>query len=306
MLKKILLGGLALLVAAVLLLPVIRGVETKTLDASARQATTGSFISTPVGTTHYESTGPIDGEPVLLVHGFASPYYVWDSVAPVLAAAGYRVIRYDLMGRGYSDRPDVTYDAAFLSRQITELLEGLSITQPINVVGYSMGGAVTAEFANTNPKRIKRVALIAPFNTAKDVGPLTWPIVGDWLAKVLLAPGMPGRQPLNFYKPEDFPDAADKFREQMTYKGFGRAIHSSFKTIISVDQSSQYRQLAASNKPLLLVWGEEDQVVPFAESGRVRQTLGSARFVAVSEAGHAPQTEQPTVVNAALLNWLQQ
>lgn len=304
MFKKLLLTVVLLVAAAVIVLPTVRGVETTTLGADAREQTSGSFITTRIGTTHYESMGADSGEPVLLVHGFASPYYVWDSVTPVLAAAGYRVIRFDLMGRGYSDRPDVTYNASYLARQINELLDGLGIDKPINIVGYSMGGVVAAEFVNQHPERVKRVALVAPFNTAKEVGPLAWPVVGDWLAKVMLAPGMPGRQKLNFFKPENFPLAADQFREQMQYKGFGRAIHSSLKTIITADHVERYQQLAAKKKHTLLIWGEEDQVVPFAESSRVRQALVNVEFIPVAEAGHAPQSEQPGVVNAAFLNWL--
>jgi len=45
------------------------------------------------------------GPAVALVHGFSVPYYVWDPTAPELARAGFRVLRYDLYGRGYSDRP---------------------------------------------------------------------------------------------------------------------------------------------------------------------------------------------------------
>ena len=79
---------------------------------------------------HYELEGPADGQPVVLVHGFSVPYYIWDPTFPALAAAGLRVLRYDLFGRGYSDRPDLPYTMELFVRQLKDLLEALQVNKP--------------------------------------------------------------------------------------------------------------------------------------------------------------------------------
>ena len=55
---------------------------------------------------------------------------------------------------------------------------------------------------------------------------------------------------------------------------------------------------------MLLVWGEQDQTVPFALSGPVREALGAHRFLPVADAGHLPHLERPEVVEPALLAFL--
>jgi len=120
-----------------------RNPETRALDDAARRGATGKFVRLSDGVTHYELLGPDSGAPVILVHGFSVPYYIWDSTAAMLSAKGYRVLRYDQYGRGWSDRPKARYDADMYERQIQELLDSLHIAGPVHLAGVSMGGWVT-------------------------------------------------------------------------------------------------------------------------------------------------------------------
>src|SRR3954471_8601554 len=89
---------------------IARNPETRALDGAARREAPGKFVRLSDGVTHYQIDGPENGRVVVLAHGFSVPYYIWDSTAAALAGAGYRVIRYDTYGRGWSDRPDVVYN----------------------------------------------------------------------------------------------------------------------------------------------------------------------------------------------------
>src|SRR5262245_18214081 len=88
----------------------LRSLERDAIDAAARRTAPGKFVRLTDGTTHYDVAGPDSGRPIVLVHGFSVPYYIWDSTAKALATAGHRVIRYDEYGRGFSDRPSVVYN----------------------------------------------------------------------------------------------------------------------------------------------------------------------------------------------------
>ena len=117
--------------AAVVSLPILRYTqsdrESLTLNDETRRNVPGQFVRLHDGVTHYEIGGPSGGTPLLLIPGFSTPYNLWDPTFAGLTAAGIRVVRYELFGRGYSDRPTAAYDADFYDRQIVDLLDALGI-----------------------------------------------------------------------------------------------------------------------------------------------------------------------------------
>src|SRR5258706_14523512 len=102
-------SGVILCLVAVVVGLSFRNPEKAPLGAAARSRAPGRFVALGDGMTHYDVSGPDSGQRVVLVHGFSTPYYIWDSTVAALAAAGFRVARYDEFGRGYSDRPVVDY-----------------------------------------------------------------------------------------------------------------------------------------------------------------------------------------------------
>ena len=294
--------GLLLVLAA--LPPLLRNSEWRPLDAAARAAAPGSHVQLGEGLVHYEQAGPVDGPPVLLVHGFSVPSYIYDPTFAALAAAGHRVIRFDLYGRGSSDRPRGDYGIARYTRQVDELLTALGIEGPVDLVGLSMGGVITAAYTAAHPARVRRLVLIDPMASSHDIGPLQWPLIGGYLFRVTVLPGMAAGQASDFVHPERFPDWSERYREQMRYFGFGRAILSTLREVATRDPLPHFRAVGAQQRPVLLVWGEQDQTVPFALSGPVREALGAHRFLPVADAGHLPHLERPEVVEPALLAFL--
>jgi hypothetical protein len=95
--------------------------EPLTLNERERSRLPGSFVALSQGYTNYEVMGPASGRVVLLVPGISIPRGVFARTLAPLAEAGYRVIAFDLYGRGFSDRPRVRYDAALFNRQIDDL-----------------------------------------------------------------------------------------------------------------------------------------------------------------------------------------
>src|SRR4029453_11854357 len=102
-------------------------------------AARGEFVRVRDGYTHFEVGGPPDGPVVVLAAGISVPYYIWDPTFTALVEAGFRVLRYDYYGRGYSDRPDIAYTQDAYLRQLTELLDVLKLVEPVNLMGLSFG-----------------------------------------------------------------------------------------------------------------------------------------------------------------------
>jgi pimeloyl-ACP methyl ester carboxylesterase len=283
----------------------LKSAEDATLDDAARAEAPGDFISLTHGTTHYELTGPTSGRLVVLVHGFSVPYYIWDSTAVALTGSGYRVLRYDLFGRGFSDRPKETYDGAFYVEQLSALLDSLGIIESVDLLGLSFGGPVVSQFAVHHPDRVRSITLIDPMSERPDVPPLLRiPVVGNWIWKVSVVPGMAAGQMTDFLHPERYPTWIDQYLPQMRYKGFGRALLSTLVEASQIDFDDLYTKVAATGIPVMLIWGKQDQTVPYEKSDVPLRNIPSIEFVTVDSAGHLPHIEQAAFVNARLMSFL--
>jgi pimeloyl-ACP methyl ester carboxylesterase len=280
--------------------------ETENITDAVREKSGGSFIVLPQGAVHYQLGGPVDGPTVVLVHGFSVPYYIWDPTFDALTKAGFRVLRYDLYGRGFSDRPAVRYDTNFYDQQLSGLLDALKITGAVDLAGLSMGGPIVATFASRHPERVRSLVFVDPAYSTGREPPFSVraPRVGEYYMTVFIAPSLAESQLEDFYRPEKFPDWPDKYRVQMRYKGFRRALLSTMRDFSGRDVSSDYARAGQGGRPVLLIWGEADQTVPLKVSEQLRKAIPQAELHIIKEAAHLPQYERPEVVNPILIDFL--
>jgi pimeloyl-ACP methyl ester carboxylesterase len=305
-------------IAAVVLLPLIvfiglpaaryftAGRETLTLDDAARQkAPSGKFIQLSEGVTHYELGGPAGGPVVLLISGFSTPYNIWDPTFDGLTKAGFRVVRYDLYGRGFSDRPVAEYDGNFFDRQALDLVDALGIQQ-VDVGGISMGGPIAVTFAVRHPNRVRKVMLFDPGYFTGNRGPwaLRAPLLGEYNMAVTIAPGLAQSQWKDFAHPERYPHYLDEYHEQMRYRGFRHALLQTLRNYISTNVTEDFTTLGKSRRPVLLIWGRADKETPLELSDGVRAAVPQAQFHVVDDAAHIPQYERPEIVNPIVIDFL--
>jgi len=297
--------GLASAAAVLAGLFVWRDPERGPLDATARAKAPGAFVPLSAGQVHYELSGPEGGRIAVLVHGFSVPSHIWDPTFRALREAGFRVLRFDLFGRGWSDRPDAAYDGPFYEAQIDELLRALRLEGPVDLIGVSFGGYLVARYAAGRPERIRTLTLVDPLTMSR---PAPWyyelPAIGGLAYQMFKVPGLAEGQVGDFLQPERFPDWADRYRPQMRYDGFGRALHRTALGLRSVDFDGIYAAINRAPYPLLLVWGKQDTVLPIRGAERVRNAVSRTRFVAFDNAGHLPQLERPEIFEPLLLDFL--
>lgn len=282
--------------------------ERGDLDASARASAPGRFVRLGDGYTHYELGGPENGQVVVLVAGYSVPYYIWDPTYAALVTEGFRVLRYDYYGRGYSDRPDVAYTHDLYVRQLHELLDAVGISGPIDLAGLSFGGAIVTTFADRYPTRVRSLIYVDPaFRMPSPVPALAY-LPGAWnFLTVLFDQASWADQQLgDFLHPERFPDWPDRYRVQMQYRGFRRARLSELVNNSGMDQADELKRVGAHDRRVYVIWGKEDQNVPIDLSAHLLQTMPRATLLAVESAGHLPQWEQPAIVNAGLIAFLRQ
>lgn len=282
--------------------------ETRDLDESARASTSGSFVRLSKGFTHYELGGPESGQPVVLVHGFSVPYFIWDPTFAALTSSGFRVLRFDLYGRGFSDRPRLEYNLDLFVHQLRNLLDMLKLRQ-INLIGLSMGGPITASFTAQLPERVRRLVLVDPSGAR--------PIALSPILKAALVPGIGelalglfGGESLvkgmasDFFDPEHVARFQDKYRVQMMYRGFKRAILSSMRNGMLGSFQEAYQRVGGQGMPVLIFWGRNDATVPFDHSRQILEAIPRAELHVVENCGHIPHYERPDLVNSILIEFL--
>ena len=285
--------------------------ETKELNAETRKSAGGAYVQLSNGITHYELGGNESGEVVVLIHGFSVPYFIYDPTFQFLTQAGFRVLRYDLFGRGFSDRPNVDYNLDLFIQQLADLLDALRFTRPLNLIGLSMGGPIASAFTVRHPERVNKLVLIDPAG-AKSIAltPLLKATKMPFVAEAVLS--LVGSETLIQNAAKDFFDPAlvehfkSQYKIQMEYKGFRHAILSSIRNGMLGSFIHIYQALGKLGKRMLLFWGREDYTVPFEHSQILREAIPQLEFHVIEKCGHIPHYEKPDAVNPILLKFLRQ
>ncbi len=265
----------------------------------------GGWVPLREGVTYYEQwVGSGDGPWVGLIHGFSVPSFVWRRTAPALAQAGFRVLSFDLYGRGASGKPRGRYDLDRFVQQALELETALGVT--IDAwVGYSMGGPIAAEVLARGHGRAG--IFIAPVVTG---AVLPWavrltglPGLGPWLMQHFgprrMAQGI--RHEFQGRADEDY---IQRYIAQLKDPGFLRALAETVRAGMLGDQRAVYRRLAARGVPVAAVWGREDPVVPRDQLEVLASLLPLRARLLVPGVGHLVHYERADQVNAFLVQTL--
>lgn len=284
--------------------------RSQDLTPQVRRGLPGSFTELSAGVTHYDLQGAPDAPTVVLIHGNAAPYLTWDRTVGPLCDAGFRVLRYDVFGHGFSDRPRLThYDRALYTAQLAELLSRLGIADPVRLVGTSQGGSIAACFAAAHPGAVSRLALLAPFfdelpgSASPAYRLVRVPILGDLLFRLM-----------SDAKLADLSDAVvstatraelePRVAEQFRYRGKRRAILANLRGDALTDATACYRSVREQAIPVLLLWGVLDQKLPRASMNRLRELMAGVESHEIEGAGHLAHIEFPDRVNPLLIRFL--
>jgi len=301
---------LAIFLVVVVGLPYVIEARRKPMDASARTSATGSFAALSQGTTYYEWLGPARGPVAVCVHGLTTPSFVWRGLARGLARFGYRVLIYDLYGRGYSDRVPGVQDQAFFLRQLNDLLEDQQIAGDITLLGYSMGGAIATSFTAAHPDKVRQLILLASAGMGVGANRMIrfiaqTPVIGDWLFLALFArthrKGCESERRL----PSSVEGIIDLQLNELRYKGFVPAVLSSIRGILASSLANEHKAIHRAGIPVLAVWGGDDALIPLTAMGNLTEWSRDVRQDVIEGAGHGLTYTHTDAVLAAISGALQ-
>jgi pimeloyl-ACP methyl ester carboxylesterase len=283
---------------AALLALVLYGLWTPDLERAELEkryvASSPQMIEVDGLKVHYKETGPQGAPALLLLHGFGSSLQAWDDWSESLEKK-YKVIRLDLPGFGltgassdndYSEEKDLAI--------LTHFADKLGLDK-FSVIGHSMGGKMAWSLAASQPERVQALVLMAPdgFPEAKDIGtkPYEVPAVmglikyalPKYLVRKSIEPAFSDAEALN--------DAlVNRYYDMLRAPGVRGAILDRSNQTIYTDPVPRLKTIKA---PTLLIWGEQDQMIPNTNAQSYANVLLNSTTVIVPKLGHLLQEEQP-------------
>jgi pimeloyl-ACP methyl ester carboxylesterase len=233
------------------------------------------------------------------------PHWTWDNQVKALTQAGFRVLRYDQYGRGYSDRPDLIYNQELYQKQLLELLDRLSLKEPANLIGLSLGGGTAITFTALHPNRVNRLILIAPvIENYRVPAVLRYPIIGELIARTV-GIGIIEKRLFSLYG--DHPDAEkyhQLFSQQVSYRGFRQSLLSLLRHDALGDYTKAYDTVGRQERRCLLIWGTGDHEITQEMIKAIRSRMPNLDFEPVEGADHGIVFKEPELVNQLVVDFL--
>jgi pimeloyl-ACP methyl ester carboxylesterase len=263
------------------------------------QAMTTLMLDREGGRIAYDVRGA--GPLVICAPGMGDIRQTFRYTVPALVEAGYRVATFDLRGHGESDTTFSSFDDEAEASDIIALAEHLG--SPAVVIGNSMGAAAGVIAAANRPELITSLVLVGPFVRNPKVNPVMTGIMRVATAAPWAAPVWKAYLPSLYAgrKPTDQVEFAAAANAAMRRKGYAAA----FSKTTHLSHAPAEAALPSVHAPVLVVMGELDPDFPkpVDEAAWIKQHL-YAEVLMVPEAGHYPQSQQPEIVNPAMIAFL--
>ncbi len=254
------------------------------------------------------------GSPLLLIHGLGASCEYWQYNIRGLSQ-GCRVYAFDLPGFGRSDKriEDLSLDfageflAAFMDRQRVDRA---------SLVGNSLGGVVSLQFAVRFPHRLEKLVLVSSGGWGREL-PLPFrllniPVLGELMAWAWgTRPGMRRSLRSMVYDPQDITDEfIDQMAELARLPGAKEMLLSVARTGIDLRGQNMrlleplLRRVPEIEAPTLIIWGAQDPIIPVAHAHIAHQMIKNSQLHILDRCGHVPQIEKPEEFNQLMLDFL--
>jgi pimeloyl-ACP methyl ester carboxylesterase len=247
--------------------------------------------------------GESDKHPVVFVHGLGGCWQNWLENIPRIAAEGRRVVAIDLPGHGYSEMPREEISIPLFGRAVNAVCDELDLGEVV-LVGNSMGGFTSAETAIQFPERVERMVLNSAAGlTTSDLahGPVLFgarAVAAAGARVATMSERVVVRKRLRWPLYYSFIRYPTRIPTDLLYEitaGSGRpGWHPSLKAIFDYDFRDRLPEVRC---PTLVIWGEDDMLVPKRDADTYTELIPNARKVVMEDTGHSAMLERPKTFN---------
>ena len=253
-----------------------------------------------------------EGPLIVLVHGITSTSECWREVMPWLADR-FTVLAPDLLGHGESAKPRGDYSLGAYASGIRDLVVALGFESG-TFLGHSLGGGVAMQLAYQFPERCERLVLVSSGGLGPEVHFVLRAAAlpgAEWVLPLIAGPGArdAGRAVgrllarIGIRPSPDLTEFARGYGSLADAEARHAFLHTLRAVIDPAGQrvSARDRLYLAAEVPSLLIWGEHDRIIPIHHGREAHEEMPGSRLVAISDAGHFPQLDQPREFVEALV-----
>lgn len=299
--RNIALGFAGAIGAAVAMKMLTRAKSVRWDDVSdlIPHAENSHFVQVDGARVHYQEFGDASKPTIVLIHGYTASLYVWKTVAPMFADAGFHIVALDLLGFGYSEKPSwFDYAISSQARVVARFMNRLGIGRA-TIVGSSYGGAVAATLALDYPERVEKLVLVDTVcNDNLKNHPIlklaAVPGVGEAITPFLIDSRAFQRYRMRgTLAPANHELITDERVEGILRPLTAADAHHSLLATSRAWSACRIEQDAhLINQPTLIIWGADDKVIPPEDGHRLHDSILHSRFVILKDCGHVPQEEK--------------
>nr|WP_315456464.1 alpha/beta hydrolase [uncultured Sphingorhabdus sp.] len=260
---------------------------------------------------HYRDEGKRDGRPLVLIHGSNASLHTWETWVKILGQ-DYRVISLDLPGHGLTGaNPSNVYDNASYVEVVDGLLEKLNVKSAV-IGGNSMGGGVSWMYALTHPEKVDALLLVdaggQPYsksgNTPIGFRLMRMPVIKEAVRFIAPRSIFESSVRTSMSVQSKIDDALiDRYWELNRYPGNREATMQRFSATGNRNTATP-EKLATIKVPVMIMWGEEDNLIPVSSARWFADALPQAQLVIYPRVGHIPMEEIPEKSAADVKSWL--
>lgn len=273
------------------------------------------IITTRDGTEiFYKDWGPRDAKPIVFHHGWPLSSDDWDAQLLFFLGKGFRVIAHDRRGHGRSSQTSEGNEMDTYAADVAELVEHLDLRDAIHI-GHSTGGGEVAHYvARAQPGRVARAVLleaVPPVMVKKESNPGGTPIeVFDGYRAALAANraqlflDIPTGPFYGFNRPGA--NVSQGLIDNWWRQGMMGSAKAHYECITAFSETDFTQDLKAIEVPVLVIHSEDDQIVPYADSGPLAAALlKNGTLKTYKDLPHGCAQTHPDIVNADLLDFIE-
>jgi len=261
--------------------------------------------------TRYWAAGDA-GSVILLVHGLGGFIENWGyNIGPL--AQRHRVYAVDLVGFGRSDKNPLTHDLNDLVQFINDFMEAMNI-EKASLVGNSLGGGLVLQFAVKYHQKIEKLVLVDNAGMGRSVIAdfkfCSLPLLGELLIRPSLKSTADLWRKIVCDSSLITPDLVNLSYQLAILPGAKKSLLSSLRAGINLlgQRGVLVRQLLESlkgiDKPVLIIWGDHDRIIPPSHARIAAEKIPGARLEFFDRCGHMPMFEYPEKFNKLVLDFL--
>ena len=247
---------------------------------------------------HYQEFGEPTAPTMILIHGYSASTFTWNNAAPKLAQQGFRVFVVDLIGFGFSEKPawsDYTIDTQ--ARMIVRFMNRVGVGRA-TLVGSSYGGAIALSVALDNAERVEKLVLVgAVCNDEVRKLPLTKLVTVPFLGEVMTPLLTGSKRYVRARLKNSLNSASYHLIDESRIESIMLPLQAadSHRSLLMTLKNWRAERLERDAKnvkqPTLLVWGENDRVIPLRNGKRLYNSIPDSRLVVFKDCGHVPHEE---------------